>query len=111
MILYRTTLDQLLVWLKDSYIGDHAPSIDVLAGGSHLRKRPVLLWSVQFWLESFRLALKCSKRPKRIEMPNVQKLLHFQGFRLFGFVSATKTTGKANTKRERRTAAKRKKER
>ena len=81
MILYCTTLDQLLVWLKDSYIGDHAPSIDVLAGGSHLRKRPVLLWSVQFWLESFRLALKCSKRPKRIDMPNVQKLLHFQGFR------------------------------
>ena len=81
MILYRTTLDQLLVWLKDAYIGDHAPSIDVLAGGSHLRKRPVLLWSVQFWLESFRLALKCSKRPKRIELPNVQKLLHFQGFR------------------------------
>ena len=81
MILYRTTLDQLLVWLKDSNIGDHAPSIDVLAGGSHLRKRPVLLWSVQFWLEPFRLALKSSKRPKRIEMPNVQKLLHFQGFR------------------------------
>ena len=66
-----------------TYIGDHAPSIDVLAGGSHLRKRPVLLWSVQFWLESFRLALKCSKRPKRIEMPNVQKLLHFQGFRWY----------------------------
>ena len=35
MKLYRTTLDQLLVWLKDSYIGDQAPSIDVLAGGSH----------------------------------------------------------------------------
>ena len=78
MKLYRTTLDQLLVWLKDSYIGDHAPSIDVLVGGSHLRKRQVLLWSVQFWLESFRLALKCSKRPNRIEIPNA---VHVQGFR------------------------------
>ena len=110
MILYRTTLDQLLVWLKDSYIGDHAPSIDVLAGGSHLRKRPVLLWSVQFWLESFRLALKCSKRPKRIEMPNVQKLLHFQGFRkmiLVGIIVMFPTTGmvaESSLKREQSTA-------
>ena len=86
MKLYHTTLDQLLVWLKDSYIGDHAPSIDVLVGGSHLRKRPVLLWSVQFWLESFRLALKCSKRPKRIEIPNVKILLHFQGFRIYIYI-------------------------
>ena len=37
--------------------------------------------SVQFYLGSFNSCLKCSKRTNSSKIPNVQKFLHFPGFR------------------------------